>query len=300
MDTRPSGAVYVCFALGALCGQACTQTVSPPGTGPASSPASVPTASSPSSAPAPESAPALDARVDEILTRLEKRDVTNLHARLSWRQRYVIDAEQEAVTKTGEIWYQKGKPTAKFLIHFTGKLAGGRADKLDERHLFDGQWYVELQSRTKTVTRREVRRPNDPSDPYKVGQGVFPLPFGQQKGDILREFDVTRASPAPDDPPGTDHLRLVPHKGTQTAERYKQVDFWVAQAGPTEGLPVRVQVAKLSGTGTLDSYITIAFTDANLERELPPGLFEIKTPPGYDEPPPERLDEPPAPARGQP
>ncbi len=299
MCTRPFGAVCLGLAVGVLCGVACAQSAPAPTTAPATAPA----ASQPTSSPARHSAPALDPRVDEILTRLEKRDVENLHARLSWKQRYVVDMEDEAVTKIGEIWYKKAKPTAKFLIKFTEKLAAGRSDKLDEQHLFDGEWYVELQSRTKTVTRRQVRRATDRGDPYKVGQGIFPLPFGQKKDDILREFDVTRIAPAQDDPAGTDHLRLVPYKGTSTADRYKQLDFWVAQGGPIEGLPVRVQVAKLTGAGTLDSYITVTFADADLERELSPSLFEIKTPPGYDEPPPERLDDaaaPPAAAPGKP
>ena len=246
-------------------------------------PAPAQAAPTPPTTTAPCSAPALDPEIDRILTRLEQREVHDLHANVAWRERYVIDAEEDATTKTGEIWYQQAQPVARFLIRFTKRIsAGGRSDALDEQHLFDGQWYVELQSRTKTYTRREVRRPDDPGDPYKVGQGVFPLPFGQKKADILREFTVTRLPQAEGDPPATDHLRLVPRAETRTGETYQRLDFWVAQEGRTAGLPIKVQVAKKDGTGKVNSYITITFTDARLNESFNSGVFEIKVPAGYE------------------
>lgn len=229
------------------------------------------------------SQPALDPEVDRILTRLEQRPVNDLRARLAWRQRYVIDAEEEAVTKLGRIWYQKADPVARFLIYFEEQVSGGRKDKLDERHLFDGQWYVEFQARTRMVTRREVRRPDDPGDPYKVGEGVFPLPFGQKKADLLREFEIERVGPAGGDPTATDHLRLTPRASTRTGQTYKTLDFWVGREGDTAGLPVKVQVAKKDGTGKVNSFITITFSDAQLNQGFSSGVFELKVPDGYEE-----------------
>jgi len=256
---------------------------------------SEPAASRPTTAPAATQA-RLDPEIEEVLNRLENRDVQDLHARLAWRQEYITDLEEDWVTKRGEIWYQKAEPVAKFLIHFNEKLTGTRRDKLDERHLFDGCWYVELDSRTRTVQRREVRRPNDPGNPYKVGEGVFPLPFGQKKEDILREFELQKLPPASDDPPTTDHLRLWPREGTKTGQSYKQLDFWISREGPTAGLPVKVRVAKLDGTGKINSHITITFSDAELNRGFSGSIFEIKTPPGYTEAEPERLEPIPLPA----
>ncbi|HRT42717.1 MAG TPA: hypothetical protein P5223_11705, partial [Phycisphaerae bacterium] len=57
----------------------------------------------------------LDPRVDQILTRLENRQIDDLHAKVSWKLRYVLDLEEDAITKNGEIWYQQQKPVAKFL-----------------------------------------------------------------------------------------------------------------------------------------------------------------------------------------
>jgi hypothetical protein len=242
------------------------------------------------------SQPALAPEIDRILTRLEERQVHDLRANVAWRQEYVSDTEEDWITKRGEIWYQKADPVARFMIHFKEKLTGTRRDQLDERHLFDGCWYIETDSRTKTVQRREVRRPDDPGDPYKVGEGVFPLPFGQKKADILREFEVQQVPLEDKDPQGTDHLRLLPRQGTRTGQSYKQLDFWIDREGATAGLPIKVRVAKIDGTGKLNSHIMVTFSAAQLNTGFSGSVFELKTPPGYTEAPPEYLKpiEPPA------
>jgi hypothetical protein len=235
---------------------------------------------------APASQPAtsqstLDPEVDQILTRLEGRQVQDLHARVAWRQEFLNDAPEDWLTKQGEIWYQRAEPVAKFLIRFTDKITGTRRDKLDEQHMFDGCWYIKVESRTKTVERHEIRRAADAVNPYKVGEGVFPLPFGQKKADILNEFDVTKVASEPSDPPNTDRLHLVPRQGTRTGQNYKQLDFWIDRDGPTAGLPLKVRVAKIDGTGRLDSHITITFSEVQLNTGFSGGIFDIKTPAGY-------------------
>lgn len=226
------------------------------------------------------SQPAVDPEVDEILTRLELREIKDLAARVTWRLEYVIDPDDFTV-KLGRIWYEDRDPVARFLIHFDTRISGERRDKSDEQHVFDGRWYTKIDARTKSVERYEVRRPDDPVDPYRVGEGVFPVPFGQKKEEILREFEVTKVPPAEKDPPGTDRLHLVPRQGTQTGESYKELDFWIERDGPAVGLPTRVRVAKLDGTGKLNSYITITFDEPKINAGLEPKVFEITIPAGY-------------------
>jgi hypothetical protein len=230
----------------------------------------------------PAQTPELDPLVDKILTRLETRQVNDLCAKLRWELTYVVE-EEEADIKFGEIWYKQEKPVAKFLVHFNEKIVGNRKRKLDEKHMFDGQWYVELQARTKMLTRREIRRPHDRGNPYKIGEGPFPLPFGQKKADILREFEVTRVPRANTDPPDTDHLKLVPRAGTHTGETYKVLDFWVANQGAHAGLPIKVQTAKKDGTGEVNSYITVTFERVQLNTGFSSSIFKIEKPRGYEE-----------------
>jgi len=230
----------------------------------------------------PAETPKLDPVVDKILTRLEARQVNDLRAKLRWELTYVVE-EDEADIKFGEIWYKQEKPVAKFLVHFKEKIAGNRKRKLDEKHMFDGYWYVELQARTKMITRREIRRPGNPGNPFKIGEGPFPLPFGQKKADILREFEVTRVPRGNSDPPATDHLKLAPRAGTRTGETYKVLDFWVANHGSHAGLPIKVRTAKKDGTGKVNSYITITFEDIQLNTGFSDSIFKIEKPRGYEE-----------------
>jgi len=287
--------VFVCSMTVAGCAAqtpAASGPAATPAAGqPATAPPTRPAATAPASATQPASAPAtqatLDPEVDKILTRLEEREVQDLQARLTWRLQYVIDPD--ATVKSGELWYQKAEPVGKFLIRFQQVISGNRKDKVDERHMFDGCWYVELQSQTKTYQRREIRRPGDPWNPYKVGEGIFPMPFGQKKADLLREFAVERIEPGKDDPPATDRLRLTPHAGTRSGESYKELDLWIGREGPAAGAPIKVQVAKKDGTGKVNSTITITFEAVKLNQGFSSGVFEIKKPPGYEELPEERL-----------
>lgn len=244
----------------------------------------------------PDATPKLDPLVDKILTRLENREVHDLRAKVQWKLTYAIEEEEAPDIKLGTLWYKQVQPVAKFKVHFDTKIAGNRRRKLDEEHLFDGRWYTELQSRTKTVTRREIRREGETSNPYKLGEGAFPLPFGQKKADILAEFEVTRAPPKKDDLPQTDHLYLVPRPGSDTGRTYKTLDFWVAQVGTHAGLPVKVVAGKKDGTGAVNSYIEITFSQIELNSGFSESEFKIGVPKDFEEivEPLEPIEVPPA------
>lgn len=222
--------------------------------------------------------------VDRILSRLEDRKIEDLKAKIVWELEYVSSEEGEAPDrKLGKLWYRSAQPDPKFKVTFEHRIVDGKKQKLDEDHMFDGYWYVELQRQQKVLTRREVRAAGDKRDPYKLGEGVFPLPFGQKKADILSEFEVSRIPEASDDPKGTDHLRMFPRDGTNTARIYKVVDFWIAREGKLAGLPIQVRAGKRDGTGQVNSYIRIKFDDVELNSGLADSVFKIEKPAGFTE-----------------
>ena len=227
----------------------------------------------------------LDQKVDKILTRLEQRTINDIQAKVSWSVKDMIAGS--SVEKKGDIWYRTMKPAAKFLVAFDEKIdhSRNRKRKLTEKHMFDGRWYIELQQATKTFTRRELRRENEVGNPYALGDGLFPLPFGQKKADILKEFEVAVMEPSNDDPAKTDHLRLTPRAGTRTGNKYVWIDFWVLQTGKLSGLPVQVRLGKKEGTGHVSEEVTVKFTDVRLNKGFSPSIFDIKKPPGYHSPP---------------
>ncbi len=253
---------------------------------PAAKPAAPPSAPPAASAPAP--AATIDPEVEKILDRLEQREVRDLRARVEWESSSAFGMPGDEIVKRGEVWYQDAKPVARFLVSFNEKAQNQRRDSLDEKHLFDGCWYTRIRGETRTVERDEVRRADSPYNPYRVGDGVFPLPFGQKKVEILLEFDVRRVPPAEKDPPHTEHLFLTPRPGSRNADRYKSLDFWIATAdGKYPGLPVKVRVGKKDGAGKLSEFIVITFDDVLLNSGFATSVFDVPSPAGY-----ERIEEP--------
>ena len=231
-----------------------------------------------------------------VLERMEARHIKSLEADLRWEHWYTVDLPDEREIKEGEIWYGSapGDELPKFKVSLKKRIIAGRASKLDEEHLFDGYWYVEKTPVSKMVTRREVRRKGDPGNPFRLGEGPFPVPFGQKKADVLRQFEVTLAEPTKDDPTNTDHLVCKPRQTSNLADLYAQVDFWIVKSGELSGLPIKLKAEKLDKTGRVDSHIVVSFKNAKLDTKLDPDTFEIRTPFGYQEqveklPPPETL-----------
>lgn len=249
-----------------------------------SSPAPI---ASPTSAPAstPTSSTAVltsgDERVDKILDRLETREIQDVRAEVRWEVLYPI--EDSTVVRIGQLNYRQDTPTAKFKAHFNKRIAGDRADPLDEIHLFDGRFYVELNSQTKTVSRREIRTADDKSNPFALKEGKFPLPFGQKKAEVLEAFRVERVDDKASAVPDTDHIRLTPRAGNPLADRFATIEFWVATDGKASGMPVRVRYGQLDGTGNTNSFTTLSFKDPEINIGLSPSVFELKTPDGYEQ-----------------
>lgn len=66
----------------------------------------------------------------------------------------------------------------------------GRGSAENRLFLYEGGWLLEFDPARKRLTRRQVVREGESIDPLKVGEGPFPVPLGQPKADVLREFEV--------------------------------------------------------------------------------------------------------------
>src|SRR5262249_19279006 len=55
----------------------------------------------------------------------------------------------------------------------------------------------------------------------------FPLPIGQPKDEVHKQFDVKKIDAGKDDPNGTVHLQLIPEPNTRFARQFKSIDAWV-------------------------------------------------------------------------
>jgi len=208
------------------------------------------------SGPATAPAAACDPAVAKILDRLEKKGakVKALEAAIKFTR---IDPvlEDKQVHK-GVLRFKQTRPNPRFFIRFDELKLESLAPKKEKQwHVFDGRWYIEAREKTKSITKREIVRQGETLEIFKIGQGPFPLPFGQKKADVLKHFAVKLVASKPKDPKHSDHLECTPRAGTELADKYETVHFYIDQ---TLDLPVRVQtIEKEEGNEIIASFTKI-------------------------------------------
>ena len=85
-------------------------------------------------------------------------------------------------------------------------------EKLDYE-LIDGK-LIERNYRAHSQITQQVIRPGEKIDLFKLGQGPFPLPIGQPKEEVHKQFAVKSRCPDKDDPADSVHIQLTPEPNT--------------------------------------------------------------------------------------
>lgn len=107
----------------------------------------------------------------------------------------------------------------------------GRGSADDRLFIFEQGWLLEFDSPRKRLTRRQLVRAGETLDPLRIGEGPFPVPLGQPRADVEREFEVSVCS-LPDAPlfkrlseraDGLFALELVPRPGRPLARDVKRI-----------------------------------------------------------------------------
>lgn len=178
-------------------------------------------------------------------------------------------------TRVGRVWYQRlADGSARLRVAFADKLDGKtrKADPLD--YVLDGGWLLERQHAKRIQVRRQVLRPGEKVNLLKLGEGPFPLPIGQKKEDVRKQFGVTAAKPDPaSEPrktPGTSHLVLEPREGTSLKRKFSSIDVWV---DPKTQMPVKIETVDNKETtvkSTELSNVRINPKLADADFKLPP------------------------------
>lgn len=234
-------------------------------------PTSGPAASQPASQPANSSTlNSGDPAVDELLDRLEIKGkvIKGLACQITYKYIMVEPVEEQQI-KEGRLLFTRAEPNSHFLIHFSKMIADGIVSPRGERFVFDGQWLTERNDKAKTIIRRQIVRPGEKVDPFKLGKGPFPLPFGQQRGDILRNFKVKLAPFELGDPRNSAHLHCVPLPDTELASKYTRVEIYVDR---TLELPVRIITERVSDGNRIE----VDFSDINVNEAPALSRFQVK------------------------
>jgi hypothetical protein len=108
-------------------------------------------------------------------------------------------------------------------------------------YLLDHGWLTDRDYQKKLEVKRQVLKADQKMNLLKLGEGPFPLPIGQDKEDVKKQFKVSKAEPAADDPKGTVHITLVPKAGSQLERRFKQIDVFVDTA---TNMPARIDTVE--------------------------------------------------------
>jgi hypothetical protein len=221
-------------------------------------------------ASAPATSPS-ERRVHEVLEQLERRgeSVKDLKAKIEWQVLDRVIEDKQA--KYGELFFQRAEPRDRFMVTFNKTIVEDQVIDKPEEHLFDGQWYIEKREATKTVIKRQIVRPGEEFDPFKLGQGPFPLPFGQKEAQILDKFQVSYVEPAKDDPANTSHLKLIPKASAHDmADKYKELHFFVDKK---LDLPVKVVADQKD-----DKLVTVVFSQIQVNTAIPGSAFTVQVP----------------------
>ncbi|HEX4125386.1 MAG TPA: hypothetical protein VHY37_11715 [Tepidisphaeraceae bacterium] len=197
-------------------------------------------------APAADAAPQLavlpaGATVDQVLDALDARgkDFSDLTADVKLSD---IDPNLgTSKTRVGHLWLVRQSPTDATLHVVFDKVIDGKFSRPEKHeYLLQNGWLTDRDYHAKLEVKRQVIKPGQKVNLFKLGEGAFPLPIGQDKADVHREFEVTLAKAAPpaaDEPKDAIHIVLVPKPGTAMARRFSQIDVW---ADRQTDMPVRI------------------------------------------------------------
>lgn len=187
-----------------------------------------------------------EARVDALLQRLYQRgqDLREFEAKVALSE---TDASTGAGSvRAGTVSYAKeaagGEVSGvgggtRLRVRFETRAEDdgpARAERLE--YLLDGAWLTERNYRRKVEIRRQLLRPGQTMNLFRLGEGPFPLPIGQPPAEVRGQFEV---SLLPAELGGGDGvLRLVPREGTRLWTRFATIDVWV---DAETGFPVKIE-----------------------------------------------------------
>ncbi len=225
----------------------------------------------------PATAPPVDPAARGILDQLEqaggKYPALTSDLRYEIRDRMTGDTE----LRTGQVKYRDardGEPTMFYIRFDTLKQGDGPAMKDLVEYGFDGQYLSIKKHRLKQLTRYQVAVEGQTVNPVRLGQGPFPVPFGQKTEDVLKLFEATTRAPTARDPKNTDYLRLVPLDTQKDNVNFEVLELWVDREAH---LPVKARSRDRARKLT-----TVEFADTRTNVGLARDDFYLKREGGTD------------------
>ncbi len=207
--------------------------------------------------------------------------------RLAYRR--VVQAEQAEHGAENEVAPKNLNQSLKqFNIRFEQTITGQTIDENVREYIFDGEWLVEKFVNDRQFIKRQMVAPGEHWDPLRLGEGPFPVPIGQRRADILREFVAKLAT---DPATGLEHPRLIeqaastyqlvlePRPELMDSAEFETVRLWYDH---DTLLPRMIRAINFAGDKT-----TVVFRDVRVNEGamIAEGAFDTTPPPvgsGWD------------------
>ena len=215
-----------------------------------------------------------DPSIDPVLGQLETvgKTLKDFTAKLTLTE--TDNGLGTSTVRVGNVWFEK-KPDGSARIHVLFNLRidpethrGYPNDKVE--YLLDGPWLIDRNYQTKTEVKRQVLKPGQKMDLFKLGQGPFPLPIGQDPKDVHQQFDVKKIPSAKDDPANTIHIELTPKANTDLSRQFHSLDVWVDDK---THMPVRVDTTDVKKQTTRST--ELKDINVNSPRGMPDSDFQL-------------------------
>lgn len=254
-----------------------------------------------------------DAETAAFLDELSSVEITALRSQMI-ATRFFEFADTQ--TRKGNLYYtasrsSDGDVVRKFGAYFntlfvgTFSEAGAREEPYQRAFVFDGRMLIEIDEDTnpRLFKRREVIGPGEKLDPMSLDQGIFPLPIGQKREEILKRYNA-RLAPAAEglmvNPSDAEfwnekeiiffhalakfhqdnksvQLVLEPRNGANSDMR--QIRLWYTQTDAGDGASVWLPslARTIDGAGDI-SFIQLQSPAINGRAEVPEGALNLQPP----------------------
>jgi hypothetical protein len=214
-----------------------------------------------------------DEYIGRTLDKIEAVEIESMTATISYiRTDPILDRKE---IRTGKVLFRQGSDnTREAAILFDSLIIGQRREKIQKHYIFSGRWMAEIDHENKQFIKRELVSPDEKEvDPFELGSGPIPLPIGQSKESVLKQFDVTTVDLPTEGPLSHVHvssvgLHLVPKREND----WEYIDLFY---DPTTWMPVAVRTMETDGTKRVSR---LTHVQLNTLSEEDAKLLSIETP----------------------
>lgn len=239
-------------------------------------PATLLAAKEPTLAETQATRPAVSPEVMDILSKMEEAGKKYRTIRADVKIEVIDRLTGDSERRTGWVAYYapEGNKTARWRAHFdTLKLGAGPVMKKKLDYAFDGHFLTIAKHDIKDMRRIQVVPEGEQAEPMRLGEGPFPLPFGQKADVVVEHFRIETRPAAPGEPKHLRYLKLIPRRDQWREMDIVRLEMWIDQR---TYLPVRV-VSRGKDKKTTE----IRFNEVRTNIEMDPKLFHMPRPAGW-------------------